>query len=336
MCVGGVPETKPAAAPAPPPMQQVGSYARLALSCCSPWLGRTDASFAANAAPFFASLCHLAPVDPIYAGAPCAFTAEAASVVAAATDFAFTITAKQISDAVEQSGQPAYRYLFGENGTGAAVPDPVDPTAPPLTDTFARLGSFHSLDVAFLFGNFGPYWAEFHALWPPAAATAVADRLSASMMTYYISFATNGDPNGLRSAALGHIPTLGGELPEWPRWGQSGTEYMELGGPEGIQVGSGFRANQLALWTRLADKAGLGSGSTPAPRPISSSSGSTPAPRPISAVSKHKASAGDDVLIGIAVFVVIFVAGIVGAFVIRARNAKNFDEDYEDGVVLVG
>ena len=246
-------------------------------------------------------------------------------MVAAATDFAFTITAQQIGDAVEQSGQPAYRYLFGENATGTVIEAPGGGT---LTNTWARLGSFHSLDVAFLFGNFGSYFAEFRALWPAAASTAVAEQLSASMMAYYISFATRGDPNG--GDATTHLGALQGVLPPWPRWGTAGEgKYMQLGGPDGIAVGSGFHGPQLSLWARLADQAGLGFGTT-------ATSGTTSTPRLISAVSSHKPSVGDDVLIGIAVCVVVLAAVIVGSFVLKARQATDADAEYEDGLILVG
>jgi para-nitrobenzyl esterase len=295
------------------------------------------AAFAANAAPFFGLLCQ-SPENRA-TGAPCAFTAEAASIVAMATDLAFTLTAQHIADAVAQSGQPAYRYLFGENATGATM------TGLPPNDMLARVGSFHSLDVAFLFGNFESYFDPFRSSWPAAAdATTTATTLSATMMAYYINFAAGGDPNGaFVGAAAG--------APRWPRWaGTVGSQYMELGGPDGTVAGSGFRSEQLAFWSRTAQQLGLGSGpaevasspTTTAPTTTAPTSAPTTTypPGAISTVSKNKLSVGDDVGIGIAVFVVILLAAIGGAYFMDARAAKDVG-DWDtygdgDGAVLIG
>ena len=103
---------------------------------------------------------------------------------------------------------------------------------------------------------------------------------------------------------------------------------MELGGPDGTVAGSGFRSEQLAFWSRTAQQVGLGSG----PAEV--------APGSISAVSKNKLSVGDDVGIGIAVVVVILLAAIGGAYVMKARAAKDVG-DWDtygdgDGAVLIG
>jgi para-nitrobenzyl esterase len=70
----------------------------------------------------------------------------------------------------------------------------------------ARLGAFHALELAYVFGNF---------VWPFPWNDA-DHNLSATITSYWVNFATKGNPNGEG-------------LPTWPEYSQQSDQALELG-----------------------------------------------------------------------------------------------------------
>jgi para-nitrobenzyl esterase len=88
--------------------------------------------------------------------------------------------------------QPAYLYYFTRVAPGPAQ----------------RLGAFHALEIAYVFGNFPwPFpWED-------------ADRkLSDAIIKYWVRFAATGDPNDGKSG-----------LPQWPAYSLQSDQALELG-----------------------------------------------------------------------------------------------------------
>jgi para-nitrobenzyl esterase len=106
----------------------------------------------------------------------------------AVTDLYFTCPTRIAARAVSKTGAPVFLYQFTRVLPGGE-----------------KLGAFHSLEIQYVFGNPMPWLSR----------EAVDDRLSATMMDYWVRFAATGDPNGAGA-------------PQWPRYGAS-DEYMELG-----------------------------------------------------------------------------------------------------------
>ena len=104
------------------------------------------------------------------------------------TDVLFTCPTRIAARAMAKVGTPVFLYQFTRVLPGGET-----------------LGAFHSIEIAYVFGNPAP--------WLPREA--VDERLSAAMMAYWVRFAATGDPNG-------------GSEPQWPRYGPS-AEYLELG-----------------------------------------------------------------------------------------------------------
>jgi para-nitrobenzyl esterase len=70
----------------------------------------------------------------------------------------------------------------------------------------ARFGAFHAADIAYVFGNF---------IWPfPWEETD--HKLSDTISSYWVNFATTGNPNG-------------NGLPKWPEYDAQSDQYLELG-----------------------------------------------------------------------------------------------------------
>ncbi|HEY6253946.1 MAG TPA: carboxylesterase family protein, partial [Candidatus Angelobacter sp.] len=94
--------------------------------------------------------------------------------------------------------QPVYLYYFTRTAPG------------PLSQ---RLGAFHALEIAYVFGNFPwpfPWQDSDH-------------KLSDAITSYWTNFARNGDPNGTG-------------LPKWPAYTANADQALELG--DKIQVRS--------------------------------------------------------------------------------------------------
>ena len=94
--------------------------------------------------------------------------------------------------AFAEQEKPAYVYRFTRPAPGS---DPI------------KVGAFHSAELAYVFGT----QASIDRPWSDRDCA-----LSEQMQQYWTNFAKTGDPNGPG-------------LPEWPRYGASAQEAMELG-----------------------------------------------------------------------------------------------------------
>jgi para-nitrobenzyl esterase len=107
------------------------------------------------------------------------------------SDYLLAASAREALLFAEQ-GKPAYVYRFTRLAPGS---DPI------------KVGAFHSAELAYVFGT----QASIDRPW------SARDRaLSEQMQQYWTNFAKTGNPNGEG-------------LPQWPRYGASGQEVMELG-----------------------------------------------------------------------------------------------------------
>jgi para-nitrobenzyl esterase len=85
-----------------------------------------------------------------------------------------------------------------------------------------RLGSYHAAEIAYVFGNLNPErpWEETDR------------RLSETMSSYWVNFATTGNPNGRG-------------LPEWPAYKEKNGVVLEFG--EQISARANFHLEPVAL-----------------------------------------------------------------------------------------
>lgn len=109
------------------------------------------------------------------------------------TQMGFAASARFTAACMEKVGAPAYLYQFVRTTNDPRI---------------RMLGSFHSLEIAYVFGNLDKI---------PLQGLEGADvELSRKMMAYWVNFAKTGDPNGK-------------DLEKWPAY-EGGTEqYQELG-----------------------------------------------------------------------------------------------------------
>jgi para-nitrobenzyl esterase len=105
---------------------------------------------------------------------------------------------RSLARLVTARGVPAYVYLFTRVGDDSVS---------------RRGGAYHGSEITFVFGRPQPL-ATFmgHASYDATLADA--------MSSYWVAFATSGDPNGLPST---------GKLPHWPRYDRATDATMELG-----------------------------------------------------------------------------------------------------------
>jgi para-nitrobenzyl esterase len=105
-------------------------------------------------------------------------------------DTTFTLEMRTWARMVGAAGKPAYLYQF------TRVPPGPDP---------AR-GAYHAAEIQYVFNNVGSRpWA-----------TDIDRRLANEMSSYWVNFATAGDPNGAG-------------LPKWTRYDAASEPYLELG-----------------------------------------------------------------------------------------------------------
>ncbi len=119
-----------------------------------------------------------------------------ASMDALVTQMGFGASARFTADCMEKVDTPAFLYLF---------------TAAPQDPRVQQLGTFHGLEIMYVFGNLDKVALE--------GVTEADYALSEAMMDYWTAFARAGDPNG------------GGAATAWPVYTTEAAEYLELGEP---------------------------------------------------------------------------------------------------------
>ena len=135
-------------------------------------------------------------------------------MIAVTTDALFTCAARRtVQAAVAGQGQPVYRYFFTHTMAGGAL---------------RVLGTFHALDLFFVFG---------HLDTTGYVPTADEQALSVAMMHAWAKFAATGDPNGTGA-------------PAWSRAEVGADPYLQLDTP--ISSGDGVRTQQCDFWDSLS------------------------------------------------------------------------------------
>jgi para-nitrobenzyl esterase len=139
-----------------------------------------------------------------------AYPTPKAAAIAVYTDDIFTCHARRIARAAQAGGfSPVRRYFF----THVLESGPL-----------SALGSFHGLEVPFVFHNF------------PFGVSAGETTLSDALVGYWTRFATTGDPNG--SAG-----------PAWPGYASDTDDFLGL--DETITSGQGVRTSKCDFWDTL-------------------------------------------------------------------------------------
>ena len=114
-------------------------------------------------------------------------------------DLAAVALSRMAAQRSQFSETDSYWYYFER-----AIPWPEHP----------QFGSFHSAEVPYVFNNL----STFDRPWED-----IDHQLADIVSTYWVNFATNGDPNGEG-------------LPEWPAYDQGKIEFLKLGDPVGATV----------------------------------------------------------------------------------------------------
>ncbi|MBC7230702.1 MAG: carboxylesterase family protein [Actinobacteria bacterium] len=129
------------------------------------------------------------------------------------TQMGFASSARFTVESMEKVGQPAYLYLF---------------TRATRDERTAALGSFHGLEIMYVFGNLDRVQLQ---------GVDEEDRaLSETMMTYWTNFASEGDPNGPGT-------------PPWPAFESASAPYQELGTK--VKAAAGFFQAAYELTKRI-------------------------------------------------------------------------------------
>ncbi|NPV59436.1 MAG: carboxylesterase family protein [Actinobacteria bacterium] len=118
------------------------------------------------------------------------------------TQMGFASSARFTAECMEKVGMPAYLYLF---------------TRATRDERAQALGSFHGLEIMYVFGNLDK--VELRGVDDEDRA------LSEAMMSYWTAFARGGDPNGPGA-------------PSWPAYESASASYQELGTE--IKTATGF------------------------------------------------------------------------------------------------
>jgi para-nitrobenzyl esterase len=119
-------------------------------------------------------------------------------------DTTFTLEMRTWARVVTAAGKPAFLYQF------ARVPPGPNPA----------WGAYHAAEIQYAFNNVGSRpWA-----------TAVDRRLGDQMSSYWVTFATSGDPNG-------------NGLPKWTPYDHANEPYLELG--DSVQIKNHLLKAQL-------------------------------------------------------------------------------------------
>jgi para-nitrobenzyl esterase len=121
------------------------------------------------------------------------------------TLFTFTCPAKAYAGAMSKVNAPVYFYQFSRVPPGAKM-----------------LGAYHLLEIGYVFGNFIPFLSPLKA---DTYYNSTDKALSDVMMSYWINFAANGDPNKEG-------------LTKWPTYDANTGQYLDLG--DAIQAKSGL------------------------------------------------------------------------------------------------
>jgi para-nitrobenzyl esterase len=116
----------------------------------------------------------------------------------------------------------AYQYYFSH-------PQPFPKDAKFQIDV-SNLGAFHSSEIIYVFDNLAIRKARD---WP---WTPVDWKLADTMSSYWVNFATKGDPNGPG-------------LPAWPAYDEANQQVMNFGDP--VQTIAMPRTNELKFWDKV-------------------------------------------------------------------------------------
>jgi para-nitrobenzyl esterase len=121
------------------------------------------------------------------------------------TLYTFTCPAKAYAGAMSAVKSPVYFYQFTRVPPGAKM-----------------MGAFHMLEINYVFGTFRPFASPLKA---DAYFNDIDRALSETIMSYWTTFAANGDPNKAG-------------LTQWPVYDATSGQYMDFG--DTIQVKSGL------------------------------------------------------------------------------------------------
>jgi para-nitrobenzyl esterase len=119
--------------------------------------------------------------------------------------------------------QKAYQYYFSH-----APPFPADQK---FEFDVSRLGAFHSAEIIYVFDNLDIRKARN---WPWAAQDY---KLADLMSSYWVNFASKGDPNGPG-------------LPEWPAYSDREPQVLNIG--DAVRAEPLPRADEIRLWDRIS------------------------------------------------------------------------------------
>lgn len=131
------------------------------------------------------------------------------------TDSQFTATTRRTVQCVSRNQtQPVWRYFF---------------TYKHSLPSLATLGSYHGMELLYVFNNFENSTIGSGSLFQPSDAN-----VQNALLHYWVNFANTGDPNG-------------NGLPNWSQYNATNDNYMELKSiPDGSQ--NGVRTAQSDLF----------------------------------------------------------------------------------------
>lgn len=142
------------------------------------------------------------------------------SYIGLLTDSQFTATTRRTAQCVSQNQtEPVWRYFFSHKHTLAAL---------------ANLGSYHGMELFYVFNNWENATAGSGILFKPAD-----DTVQVNMLNYWVNFAKTGNPNGT-------------DLVAWPQYNATTDCYLEIKAtPNGNQCG--LRTAQSDLWDDIVN-----------------------------------------------------------------------------------